>query len=85
MFYGLTTQLLKDILPIHTQLNAASIRNHTLTVARTLDEKLGNEQYFLWKGALTNGISYPSRRGKLPWVLMAVIYANGRRKRRILK
>lgn len=65
MSYGLTTQLLKDFLPIHTQLNAASIRNHTLEVARNLDEKLGNEQYFFVEGCPYQWDQLPKPKGKI--------------------
>jgi hypothetical protein len=65
MSYGLTTQLLKDFLPIHMQLKAASIRNHTLKVAKILDEHLGDERCFFVEGSPYQWEQLPKPRGKI--------------------
>lgn len=42
--YGLTADLLKDVLPIGTTANASTLRNHLHKVARRCDADLGGEQ-----------------------------------------
>ena len=42
--YGLTAGLLKDVLPIDTRTNAATIRNHLHKVALRQEAELGDEQ-----------------------------------------
>lgn len=42
--YGLTADLLKDVLPIGTTANASTLRNHLHKVARRCDADLGAEQ-----------------------------------------
>jgi hypothetical protein len=44
MSYGLTADLLKDVLPIGTTANASTLRNHLHKVARRCDAGLGPEQ-----------------------------------------
>ena len=63
--YGLTTKLLIDFLPIHSKLNAVSIRNDTLKVAKRLDEKLGEEHYFFVEGCPYEWERLPQPKGKI--------------------
>jgi hypothetical protein len=44
MSYGLTADLLKEVLPIGTTANASTIRNHLHKVARRCDANLGTER-----------------------------------------
>jgi hypothetical protein len=44
MSYGITTQLLEDVLPMDDALNAFTIRSHVLDVAERLEQELGEEQ-----------------------------------------
>jgi hypothetical protein len=45
MSYGLTVQLLQDVLPIDEPLEAVTIRNHVLAVAQRLEDALREEQW----------------------------------------
>jgi hypothetical protein len=45
MSYGLTVQLLQDVLPLDEPVHAVTIRNHVLTVAQRLEDALGDEQW----------------------------------------
>lgn len=44
MSYGITADLLREVLPIGTTANASTIRNHLHQVARRCDADLGVEQ-----------------------------------------
>lgn len=48
MSYGLTTDLLKDVLPIDEGLQAVTVRNHLLKVAERAEQSLGEEQPLLF-------------------------------------
>jgi hypothetical protein len=48
--YGLSMKLFEEVLPIGAEINAATIRNHTLAVAEKLENELGNEQVFFIEG-----------------------------------
>ena len=50
MSYGLSMQMLKEVLPIGQAINAATIRNHVQSVARQIDAELGDEQMFFIDG-----------------------------------
>jgi hypothetical protein len=43
--YGLTAQLIQDVLPIDDALTPCRIREHVLTVAERLEQLLGEEQW----------------------------------------
>lgn len=43
--YGMTARMLKDVLPVGQKLNAATVRNHALGIARRSEEELGKEQF----------------------------------------
>lgn len=44
--YGLTVKVLQDFLPLNDELNAATVRNHTLATAKKSDDELDKEQHF---------------------------------------
>ena len=44
MSYGLSVQLLQEVLPIEHAINAATVRNHVHAVAQRIDAELGDEQ-----------------------------------------
>ena len=48
--YGLSVKLLEEALPIGAEINASTIRNHTLAVAERLESELGDEQAFFIEG-----------------------------------
>jgi hypothetical protein len=48
--YGLSMKLFEDVLPIGAEINASTIRNHTLGVAEKLERELGDEQAFFIEG-----------------------------------
>lgn len=43
--YGMTAKMLADVLPVGEKLNAATIRNHALQIARRCEEELGEEHF----------------------------------------
>jgi hypothetical protein len=50
MSYGMTVQLLEDVLPMDDPLNAFTIRQHVWTVAERMERELGEEQSCLLTG-----------------------------------
>jgi hypothetical protein len=48
--YGLSVKLFEEVLPIGAEINASTIRNHTLAVAEKLESELGDEQVFFIEG-----------------------------------
>src|ERR1700730_6309171 len=48
--YGTTTKLLKELLPLEEQLNAMTIRDHLLAVAKRSEAELGTEQVSFIEG-----------------------------------
>ena len=50
MSYGLSVQLLQEVLPIEDGINAATVRNHAHTVGQRIDTELGDEQVFFIDG-----------------------------------
>lgn len=59
MPYAKTAELLKEILPIHQKLNAATIRNHLGQLAQQLDSQLSEEPFAYFEGS-------PRERALLP-------------------
>jgi hypothetical protein len=43
--YGMTAKMLKDVLPVDEKMNAATVRNHALSIARCSEGTLGEEQF----------------------------------------
>jgi hypothetical protein len=50
MSYGVTVDVLGDILPIGAQLNATTVRRHLLRVAERVEQELGEEQAMFIEG-----------------------------------
>lgn len=50
MSYGLTVKLLADVLPMESELNAVTVRNHVHQVAQRLEGELGEEQFMFVDG-----------------------------------
>ncbi len=50
MSYGLTVQLLEELLPIGADVNAATVRNHLHSFAQRLSGELGEEQGMFIEG-----------------------------------
>lgn len=48
--YGQTVKLLSEVLPMSEQLNATTVRNHTLQTAERLENELGEEKTFFING-----------------------------------
>jgi hypothetical protein len=51
MSYGLSVQLLQEVLPIEDAINAATVRNHAHAVGQRIDAELGDEQVFFIDGS----------------------------------
>ncbi len=49
--YTMASNLLKDVLPMSAKTNPATLRNHTLNVARRLEQEMGNEQCMFATGS----------------------------------
>lgn len=49
--YGLTTELLHEVLPIDRKHSAITVRNHTLRAARRKEKMLGDEQAICMEGS----------------------------------
>jgi hypothetical protein len=50
MSYGVTVDVLGEILPIGTQLNATTVQRHLLQVAERMEQELGEEQVMFVEG-----------------------------------
>lgn len=50
MSYGLTADLLQELLPTGKTINAATIRSNTMAVSRRIDQELGEERVFFIDG-----------------------------------
>jgi hypothetical protein len=63
--YGLTADLLKEVLPIGTTANASTIRNHLHKVARRCDASLGAEQVGFIEGCPADWKELPVPEGPI--------------------
>jgi hypothetical protein len=63
--YGLTTQALKDLLPVDATLNATTVQNHTLTVAQRCEDELGEKQWAFVEGCPADWAALPIPDGPL--------------------
>jgi hypothetical protein len=63
--YGLTVRALRDFLPVDDTLNAGTVRNHTLSVARRCEAELGPEPLFPLEGCLGDCMSPPPTPGPI--------------------
>jgi hypothetical protein len=50
MSYGLTVDILQEVLPLGKTINAATIRNHVHAVGQRMETGLGNEKAFFIDG-----------------------------------
>jgi len=50
MSYGLTVDLLQEVLPLGKTINAATVRNNVHAVGQRIDEALGEERVFFING-----------------------------------
>jgi hypothetical protein len=48
--YGLTVDLLQEVLPIGQEINAATVRNNMHIVAQRIEDELGEERFFFIDG-----------------------------------
>jgi len=60
MSYGMTTQLMEDVLPMDDPLNAFTIRSHVLGVAERLEKELGNEHQCFIEGCPRDWAKLPA-------------------------
>src|SRR5258708_3219040 len=63
--YGTTTKLLTELLPLEEQLNAMTIRNHLLAVAKRSEAELGTEQVSFIEGCSRDWAKMPIPNGPL--------------------
>jgi hypothetical protein len=63
--FGLTAGLLKDVLPVDTRTNAATIRNHLHKVALRQEAELGDERPRFVEGDSANGKGLPMPEGPI--------------------
>ncbi len=63
--YGMTAELLKDVLPVDEKLNDVTIRNHVLKVAARMEQALGEERYALIEGCQRDWDRLPMPDGPL--------------------
>jgi hypothetical protein len=65
MSYDLTAGLLKDVLPVDTRTNAATIRNHLHKIALRQETDLGDERPAFVEGDVANGNELPMPEGPI--------------------
>ncbi len=63
--YGASTKLLAELLPLEEQLNAMTIRNHLLGVAKRSEAELGAEQVSFVEGCPRDWAKMPIPKGPL--------------------
>jgi len=65
MSYGLTTQLLEEVLPMDSPVYASTIREHVCSVAQRLENELGEEQWTFIEGCQRDWNQLPPPDGPL--------------------
>jgi hypothetical protein len=65
MSYGLTSDLLQEVLPMDSPLHASTIREHVFRVAERMEEELGEEQWSFIEGCQRDWNKLPSPDGPL--------------------
>jgi hypothetical protein len=65
MSYGLTADLLQEVLPMDSPLHASTIREHVLTVAQRLEDELGDERWSFVEGCQRDWNKLPAPDGPL--------------------
>jgi len=63
MSYGMTAQLMGDVLPMDDSLNAFTIRSHVLDVAERMEQELGEEQHCFIDGCQQDWNKLPAPDG----------------------
>ena len=61
MSYGLSVQLLQEVLPMEHAINAATVRNHVHAIAQRIDAELSDEQVFFIDGCERDWEQLPGR------------------------
>src|SRR6266481_9819073 len=65
MSYGMTSELLQDVLPIDEPVNAFTIRQHVADVAERLEQEMGDEQFCFVEGCQRSWDELPASDGPL--------------------
>ena len=65
MSYGMTTELLQEVLPMNSPLHAWTIREHVCSVAQRLENELGEEQWTFIEGGQRDWNQLPPPDGPL--------------------
>jgi hypothetical protein len=65
MSYGLTAELLQEVLPMDSPLHASTIREHVFDVAQRLENELGEEQWSFIEGCQRDWNKLPQPDGPL--------------------
>lgn len=65
MSYGLTTELLQEVLPMDSPLHASTIREHVCSVAQRLEDEMGEEQWSFIEGCQQDWNQLPPPDGPL--------------------
>jgi hypothetical protein len=65
MSYGLTAELLQEVLPLDSPLHASTIREHVCRVAQRLENELGEEQFSFVEGCQRDWNKLPQPDGPL--------------------
>ncbi len=65
MSYGLTAELLQEVLPMDSPLHASTIREHVFDVAQRLEKELGEEQWAFVEGCQRDWDKLPPPDGPL--------------------
>ena len=65
MSYGLTTELLQEVLPMDSPLHASTIREHVCSVAQRLEDEMGEEQWSFIEGCQRDWNQLPPPDGPL--------------------
>ena len=63
--YGVTADLIKDVLPVDDKLNAATVRNHLHRVAQQQEDAMGEERFSYVDGCLADWAELPLPNGPL--------------------
>jgi hypothetical protein len=63
--YAMASALIKDVLPVVASTNAATVRNHTLQVARRVEHEMGEEQYMFATGCALEWARLPHPDGPI--------------------
>ena len=65
MSYGMSTELLQEVLPMDSPLHVSTIREHVCSVAQRLENELGEEQWSFVEGCQRDWNELPPPDGPL--------------------